>query len=69
MSDQNKLPVGIDPEAQIIQFVIELNPSSGAVNVRAPQDSILCYGLLEIARQVIQQRAEGKLSQSPILGI
>lgn len=39
-----------------IRLVIELNPTTGATNVTGPLgDKLIAYGLLEVARQIIQE--------------
>jgi len=69
MTDPKAMPDGVAPAAQVVQLVIEFSPQSGSVNVQAPRDPILCYGLLEIAKQIITKRDEGELKQSPIMRI
>ena len=50
----------------MIELVITLDPNTG-VQVRGPlQDMILCYGLLEMAKDAIRRNAE-KAAESRIV--
>lgn len=41
-----------------IQIVVAFNPQTGEVSLSAPNDKIVAYGLLEIARDLIAARKE-----------
>lgn len=46
-----------------IQIVITFTPDNGNINVSAPTDKIIAYGLLEIAREVIAARPKEEPSK------
>ena len=63
MSDTKEpLPPVVNPAAKVIRLVIEAAPATGEFNVQAPSDPIMCYGMLEIARQVIARRSSGEVT-------
>ena len=43
-----------------IKIVIEFDPQSHSIQVAAPHDKILSYGMLEMAKQVIANQEEKK---------
>lgn len=46
-----------------IQVVVTFDPRTGTVNVSAPTDKIVAYGLLEMAREAIASRAKEEPSK------
>jgi hypothetical protein len=55
-------PSNVQPATQRIQLTITLDQATGATSVSGPiQDKLFCYGLLELARQVIQQYEAPKI--------
>ena len=43
-----------------IKIIIEFDPQSHSIQVAAPHDKILSYGMLEMAKQVIANQEEKK---------
>jgi hypothetical protein len=42
----------------VIEFVIQLNPETGQIQVRGPlTDRMLCYGMLAMAQEIIAKQA------------
>ena len=62
------MPEGGNGQTQsVIQLVITLDPNTHDVQVSGPiQDRLMCYGMLALAQEAIQQFAE-KGQSSPIV--
>jgi len=47
-----------------IRLVIDFDPQTGAVNLSGPiENKLLCYGLLELAKECIQNHAKQQKNQ------
>lgn len=44
-----------------VQIVITFNPATGQISVNGPLDNcMLCYGMIEMAREVIQSKGKAE---------
>ena len=50
-----------------VALIIRFNPATGHVNIEGPLDQrMLCYGLLEMAREILSKGAANPKPSSPI---